>query len=473
MPTVGQDRIDGGNAGLPARLAGQRGHADGHRKVGTLYLSLSVVAGIVGGMLAVALQAGLLPHDVLARWGGGDPAGMWERIATRHGMMMVFFCVLPALSGGFGNWFVPLLTGARDMAFPRLNMACWCAVAASFVMALVGLSVATSPLVSVAALLLWCVGMLGMGINMVASVLNMRAPAMRLRDMPVFVWAQVLTAFMLVMVVPVLAAALTRIVLDGGDVLAHVDTVLHAFSGPEVALLLLPSMGIVSQVVETFCGVSLRWRMPVVMALTVMSVGGASIWTHDLFDGLLNTADAFRTTGELIVILAPVVVVMAAWGATLGAAGQVSFRLPMAWAGGCAVLLVVGGVMSLLSGGTGDVHAATVFAAVFATFAGFYYWIGKMSGHLVPRTAGNIHFALTAVGTTVSLMTHQGPLAVAGAVMMGVSILVFAGVLVATCMRGQGHVAANYWGAGARTLEWSLPSPVGTALNIDAKGNRS
>ena len=459
MPTVGQDRIDGAGAGSPTGAAGARAGSGAHRHVGTLYLSLAVVAGAVGGMLAVALQAGLLPHDLLANWGGGDADGMWERIATRHGMMMVFFCALPALFGGFGNWFVPLLTGALDMAFPRLNTLCWLAVAGSFILALLGLSVVTAPAISIAALLLWCVGMLGMAINMVASVLNMRAPDMRLRDMPVFVWAQALTAMMLVMVVPVLAGALTRIALDGGDVFAHLDTVLRAFAGPEMALLLLPSIGIVSQVVETFCGVPLRGRMQVVGALTVMSVGGGAVWTHDLFNGGLGASDGYHAVAELLVILAPVVMVLGAWAATV-LAGHVRSSLPMAWAAGCAVLLVAGGVMSLLPGGMGDVHAATVFAAVFATFAGFYYWVGKMSGHVAPRLAGQVHFILTAAGTIVSLMAHQGTLAVAGAMLMGASIVVFAGVVAATCMRGRGHIAANYWGEGARTLEWTLPSPV-------------
>ncbi|WP_332828787.1 cbb3-type cytochrome c oxidase subunit I [Novacetimonas sp. GS1] len=467
MPTIGQDRIDGAGAGLPMGDAGLRAGSGGHRNVGTLYLSLAVVAGIVGGMLAIALQAGLLPHGVLARWGGGDAAGMWERIATRHGMMMVFFCALPALFGGFGNWFVPLLTGARDMAFPRLNTLCWLAVAGSFVLALLGLSVVTAPAMSIAALLLWCVGMLGAAINMVASVLNMRAPDMRLRDMPVFVWAQVLTAMMLVMVVPVLAGALTRIVLDGGDVFAHLDTVLRAFAGPEMALLLLPSIGIVSQVMETFCGVPLLGRMQVIAALVVMSVGGGAVWTHDLFNGGLGTSDGYHAAAELLVILAPVVMVLGAWGAT-ALTGHVRPSLPMGWAVGCAVLLVAGGVMSLLPGGMGDVHAATVFAAVFATFAGFYYWVGKMSGRVVPRMAGLVHLVLTVTGTAMSLSVHQGAPAIAGAVLMGASILVFAGVVVVTCMRGRGHIAANYWGMGARTLEWTLPSPVG----MD-RGNRA
>ncbi|GBQ44421.1 cbb3-type cytochrome c oxidase subunit I [Komagataeibacter sucrofermentans] len=429
-----------------------------YRTIGMLYLVMAIVAGLVGGLLAVGLQAGLLPHALIEAWAGGDAPGAMERIARRHGMMMVFFCALPALTGGFGNWFVPLLLRARALALPRVALAGWALVAASFVAVLAGLSPALPAQVSLLALLGWCLGMLMQGICMVATVLNMGPMGQRLRDLPLFVWAQGLAGMMAVMVMPVMAGGLTRIWLGGGDVSTHIDALLHAFSGPEIALLLLPSIGIVSQVIETFCDRPLQMSRLVLGALVVMSVGGSSVWVHDLLHGGLAHLGAPSAAVQLGLIVAPVLVVLVAWAQTVRL-GHMRASVPMEWAVGFVALLLSGSVMSLRPGGMADVHAATLYAAVFALFAGFYYWIGKMVGHVAPVGASRLHFGLTVGGTVLSLLAFHGALGVLGAVLMGLSVLVFAGIVVQAGLRPGASLPDNYWGPGARTAEWQVSSP--------------
>lgn len=424
-----------------------------------LYLVMAIVAGLAGGVLAVSLQAGLLPHALLSAWAGGDVAGAVERIGRRHGMLMVFFCALPALTGGFGNWFVPLLLRARALAFPRMALAGWGLVAASFIVVLAGLSPVVPAWLSVLALMGWCLGMLLQAITMVATVLNMGPIGQRLRDMPMFVWAQGLSAMMAVMVMPVLAGGLTRILLAGGDMLSPVDALLHVFTGPEIALLLLPSIGIVSQIIETFSATPLRMPRMVLGALVVMSVGGASVWVHDLLHGGLEGMVAPVALVQLGLIVLPVLVVLAAWARTVRA-GHMRAAVPVEWAAGFVALLVFGSVMSLLPGGMADVHAATLYAAMFALFAGFYYWIGKMVGHVAPVMASRVHFWLTVGGTALSLLAFHGVPGMVGAVLMGLSVVVFTAIVVQAAMRPAASLPDNYWGPGARTPEWQTPSPM-------------
>lgn len=427
MPAERQVRMNVATGGFLTRSGG----VSGHKAVGTLYLVMAVVAGLVGGSLALPLRA------------GQAAGGAW--MAIDHGALMVLFCALPALVGGFGSWFVPLLLGAPDMAFRRLNLACWAGLAASFGLVVAGVSTA-------GAMMLWCVAMLGLAINIVATALNMRGRGMGLGDMPLFVWAQVLTAMMMVIVLPVLAAALTRGLLAGAgaDVAARA---LRVFSGPEVGLLLLPAAGVICQLVETFSGVALRLRGPALGAMVVLSVGGASVWVHDLFATGLAAQPAARPLVEQAVMALPMLVLLVAWGRTI-LAGRPVFRVPMLWAVAFMAMLVAAPLQALAGGGF-DAHALVLPAALFAAFGGFYYWIGKMAGGAYPEGAGRLHVAL-AVGGCIAGLVPGGVMA--GVAMQGLSMVVFVAVL-GVALLGRRHVAGNYWGVGARTLEWTLPSP--------------
>ncbi|MBB2201175.1 cbb3-type cytochrome c oxidase subunit I [Gluconacetobacter tumulisoli] len=445
MPTEGQVRMEIGTGGFLARCV----RASGHKEIGTLYLGLAVLAGLAGGGLALLLQLGQAGLDRAV-------SGPWDRAVIDHGAMMVMFCALPALVGGFGSWFVPLLLGAPSMAFPRLNLLCWGSVAASFLMLLSGVPAGAGTSLPQWSTLLWCVAMLGLSINMVATALNMRRPGLALGEMPLFVWAQALAAMMMVIVLPVLAAALTKGLLAGTG-LRDVDLALRAFSGPEVALLLLPASGIVCQIIETFSGVPMRLRRVALGAMVVMSVGGATVWTHDMFTAGLAMAAGTRPMVEQVAVMMPMLALLVAWGATI-AGGRPVPRVPMLWACAFVGLLVVGPMLSALSG-SADGHAVALPAALFATFGGFYYWIGKMSGHAYPEAGGRLHVVLAATGTLLCLVPHQPACALLGAVLLGLSMLTFVAVIGVTLLRGARPIAGNYWGAGARTLEWSLPSP--------------
>ncbi|MBB2199696.1 cbb3-type cytochrome c oxidase subunit I [Gluconacetobacter dulcium] len=409
------------------------GGLSGHKAVGTLYLVMAVLAGLIGGGLALPLRI------------GADTDASWGRMAIDHGALMVLFCALPALVGGFGSWFVPLLLGAPDMAFRRLNLACWAGVALSFGLVVAGVSTA-------AAMVLWCVAMLGLAINIVATALNMRGRTVALGAMPLFVWAQVLTAMMMVIVLPVLAAALTRGLLAGAgfDIVVRA---MHAFSGPEVGLLLLPAAGVICQLVETFSGVGLRLRETALGAMVVLSVGGASVWVHDVFaTGLMAQPDA-RPLIEQAVMALPMLVLLVAWGRTI-MAGRPVFRVPMLWAVAFMAMLVAAPLQVLADGGAGA-HALVLPAALFAAFGGFYYWIGKMAGGAYPEWMGRLHVALAVGGSVLSVLPGG---VMAGVAMQGLSMLAFVAVL-AVALLGRRRVSGNYWGAGARTLEWTLPSP--------------
>ncbi|ACI50116.1 Cytochrome-c oxidase [Gluconacetobacter diazotrophicus PA1 5] len=438
MPTDGQVRAGIGTGGFPARW----NRACGHKTVGSLYLVLAVLAGLAGGGLALLLQVGQAGLD-------GAASAPWHRMTIDHGALMILFCALPALTGGFGSWFVPLLLGAPDMAFRRLNLLCWAGLAVSFALVLSGM--ATAP-----GMLLWCAAMLGLSIDMVATVLNMRRPGMALRDMPLFAWAQALTGMMMVIVLPVLAASLTRGLLAGTGG-RQAELALRAFSGPEIGLLLLPAAGIVCQVVETFSGVALRLRGAALGAMVVLSVGGATIWVHDLFADGLAVQSVVRPLIEQATIAVPMLVLLAAWGATV-LGGRAAFRVPMLWACAFAVLLVAGPVLALL-GGPAAGHAVALPAALFATFAGFYYWIGKMTGRACPERAGRLHVALAVGGSILLLAPHQPAFVSTGVVLLGLSMLAFVAAIALTLAGRTRPLAANYWGPGARTLEWTVPSP--------------
>lgn len=429
MPAERQVRVNGAAGGFLARSGG----LSGHKTVGTLYLVMAVLAGLVGGALALPLRL------------GQDAGASWDRMAIDHGALMVLFCALPALVGGFGSWFMPLLLGAPDMAFRRLNLACWAGTTLSFGLVVSGVS-------TTGAMMLWCGAMLGLAINIVATALNMRGRGVTLGAMPLFVWAQVLTAMMMVVVLPVLAAALTRGLLAGTgiDVMARA---LRAFSGSEVGLLLLPAAGVICQLVETFSGVALRLRGPALAAMVVLSVGGSSVWVHDLFATGLAAQPAARPLIEQAVMALPLLVLLVAWGMTI-LAGRPVFRVPMLWAIACMALLV-GAPLRALAGGGADAHALVLPAALFAAFGGFYYWIGKMAGGAYPEWAGRAHVALAVGGSVASLLPGG---VMAGVAMQGLSMVAFVAAL-GVALLGRRRVAGNYWGPGARTLEWTLPSP--------------
>jgi cytochrome c oxidase subunit 1 len=508
-----------------------------HKDIGTLYLIFAIFAGIVGGAISGLMRLELAAPGIqyLQGWASmmaGKEASldeayhMWNVLITAHGLIMVFFMVMPAIIGGFGNWFVPLMIGAPDMAFPRMNnISFWLTVVAfimllgsSFVPGGTGLGAGTGwtvyaplstsgsvgPAVDMAIFSLHLAGaasILG-AINFITTIFNMRAPGMTLHKMPLFVWSVLVTAFLLLLALPVLAAAITMLLVDrnfGGaffDASAGGDPVLYQhlfwfFGHPEVYIMILPGFGIISQIVATFSRKPVFGYLGMAYAMVAIGVVGFVVWAHHMFTTGMSVDMKMYFTAATMVIAVPTGIKIFSWIATMWG-GSVSFKTPMVWAMGFIFMFTVGGVTGvvLANGGLDDnlhdtyyvvahFHYVLSLGAVFSLFAGFYYWFGKMSGRQLNEFLGHLHFWVFFIGVNVlffpmhflgnSGMPRRYPdypeafaywngVASLGYVIMGVGVLIFFVNVIWSLVAGR-RAEGNYWGEGATTLEWTLTSP--------------
>ena len=508
-----------------------------HKDIGTLYLIFAICAGIIGGAISGLMRLELAAPGIqyLQGWASmmaGKEASldeayhMWNVLITAHGLIMVFFMVMPAIIGGFGNWFVPLMIGAPDMAFPRMNnVSFWLTVVAfimllgsSFVPGGTGLGAGTGwtvyaplstsgsvgPAVDMAIFSLHLAGaasILG-AINFITTIFNMRAPGMTLHKMPLFVWSVLVTAFLLLLALPVLAAAITMLLVDrnfGGaffDAAAGGDPVLYQhlfwfFGHPEVYIMILPGFGIISQIVATFSRKPVFGYLGMAYAMVAIGVVGFVVWAHHMFTTGMSVDMKMYFTAATMVIAVPTGIKIFSWIATMWG-GSVSFKTPMVWAMGFIFMFTVGGVTGvvLANGGLDDnlhdtyyvvahFHYVLSLGAVFSLFAGFYYWFGKMSGRHLNEFLGHLHFWVFFVGVNVlffpmhflgnSGMPRRYPdypeafaywngVASMGYAIMGVGILIFFVNVIWSLLAGR-RAEDNYWGEGATTLEWTLTSP--------------
>ena len=508
-----------------------------HKDIGTLYLIFAIFAGIIGGAISGLMRLELAAPGIqyLQGWASimaGKEASldeayhMWNVLITAHGLIMVFFMVMPAIIGGFGNWFVPLMIGAPDMAFPRMNnISFWLTVVAfimllgsSFVPGGTGLGAGTGwtvyaplstsgsvgPAVDMAIFSLHLAGaasILG-AINFITTIFNMRAPGMTLHKMPLFVWSVLVTAFLLLLALPVLAAAITMLLVDrnfGGaffDASAGGDPVLYQhlfwfFGHPEVYIMILPGFGIISQIVATFSRKPVFGYLGMAYAMVAIGVVGFVVWAHHMFTTGMSVDMKMYFTAATMVIAVPTGIKIFSWIATMWG-GSVSFKTPMVWAMGFIFMFTVGGVTGvvLANGGLDDnlhdtyyvvahFHYVLSLGAVFSLFAGFYYWFGKMSGRHLNEFLGHLHFWVFFIGVNVlffpmhflgnSGMPRRYPdypeafaywngVASFGYAIMAVGVLIFFVNVIWSLVAGR-RAEDNYWGEGATTLEWTLTSP--------------
>jgi cytochrome c oxidase subunit 1 len=451
---------------------------------------------------------------------------MWNVLITAHGLIMVFFMVMPAIIGGFGNWFVPLMIGAPDMAFPRMNnISFWLTVVAflmllgsSFVPGGTGYGAGTGwtvyaplstsgsvgPAVDMAIFSLHLAGaasILG-AVNFITTIFNMRAPGMTLHKMPLFVWSVLVTAFLLLLALPVLAAAITMLLVDrnfGGaffDAAAGGDPILYQhlfwfFGHPEVYIMILPGFGIVSQIVATFSRKPVFGYLGMAYAMVAIGVVGFVVWAHHMFTIGMSVEMKMYFTAATMVIAVPTGIKIFSWIATMWG-GSLSFKTPMVWALGFIFMFTVGGVTGvvLANGGIDDnlhdtyyvvahFHYVLSLGAVFSLFAGFYYWFGKMSGRHLSEFLGHLHFWVFFIGVNMLFFpmhflgnqgmprrypdypeayAHWNEIASYGYAVMGVGVLIFFVNVIWSLVAGR-KAEDNYWGEGATTLEWTLTSP--------------
>ncbi len=478
-----------------------------HKAIGTFYLIFAVIAGVAGGALSVAMRLQLLhPHNTVITSGQE-----WNTTIAAHGLIMIVFTVMPALIGGFGNWLIPLMIGAPDMAFPRLNTIGFWLLPPAFVLICIGLvsgesgaswslypsssdiAYAFGPGVTYTLFALHLAGasfLLG-SMNFIVTIFNMRAPGMTMHKMPLFVWGELVTAFLLVLAVPVLAGAIAAALFDsqnGGDPVLFQHP-FWFFGHPEVYIMVLPVFGIISHVVSTFSNKPVFGYLGMVYAPIAIGVFGFIVWAHHMFvSGIdVDTGTYFMTVVMVIAVAACIGVF--SWIATMWG-GSVELKTPMLWAIGFIFLFTIGGITGVALGNSSEIvhapyrvvahfHYVLSLGAVFGIFAGFYYWIGKMTGHQYPEFWGKVHFWLTFIGVNLTFFPQYFPglpgmprrysdypaafagwnyVSSAGAFIGGLALLVFLYVCFRT-FTSRAHLADNYWGKGATTLEWTQPSP--------------
>ncbi len=513
-------------------------YSTNHKDIGTLYIIFAIVAGIIGTVMSIAIRAelggtglGVFPwiSQILAGDNSADAAkNMYNAFITAHGVIMIFFLVMPALIGGFGNWFMPLMIGAPDMAFPRMNNISFWLLPAAFLLLIISMFVEGAPGMNAFAggwvmypplsgnagnpgpamdfiiLSMHVAGassILG-SINFITTIFNMRAPGMTLHKMPLFAWSLLVTTFLLVLSLPVFAGAITMLLTDrnfgttffdpagGGDPILF-QHLFWFFAHPEVYILILPGFGIISHIVSTFSKKPVFGYLGMAYAMVAIGFVGFIVWAHHMYTvGLsLNTQRYF--VFATMVIAVPTGVKIFSWIATMWG-GSIQFRVPMVWAIGFIFLFTVGGVTGVVLANAGidrqlhetyyvvaHFHYVLSLGAVFSIFAAFYYWFPKMSGYMYNEKLGHWHFWMMFVGVNLTFFPQHflglagmprryvdypdvfllwNQISSWGAYISGISVFLFF-YIVWDAFSKKVAAGDNPWGAGATTLEWTLPSP--------------
>src|SRR3990167_8008073 len=446
-----------------------------HKDIGTMYLWFSFAMFLLGGTMAMVIRAELFQPGLQI-----VQPEFFNQMTTMHGLIMVFGAVMPAFVG-LANWMIPLMIGAPDMALPRMNNFSFWLLPAAFSLLVSTLfmegggpnfgwtfyaPLSTTYAPESVTFFIFAVHLMGISsimgaINVVATILNLRAPGMTLMKMPLFVWTWLITAFLLIAVMPVLA-----------------QHVFWFFGPPEVYIMILPAFGAVSAIIPAFARKPLFGYTSMVYATASIAFLSFIVWAHHMFTvGIPLTGELFFMYATMLIAV-PTGVKVFNWASTMWR-GSMTFETPMLFSVAFVILFTIGGFSGLMLAiapadfqyhdtyfVVAHFHYVLVPGAIFGIFASAYYWLPKWTGHMYDETLGKLHFWMSFVGLAGMprripdynmMLANFNMVSSIGAFMFGATQLLFLFIVI-KCIRGGKPAAAKPWD-GAEGLEWTVPSP--------------
>lgn len=490
-----------------------------HKRIGFLYGISALFFFLVGGIEALLIRIQLFhPNNTFLT------ADQYNEMFTMHATTMIFLAIMP-LSAAFFNYIMPLQVGARDVAFPRLNAFSFWVFLAGAIILNVGwfmkdgapnggwfgyTPLTTRDFIPGHSIDLWVMGLQLLGVasiaaslNFIVTIINMRAPGMTMMRLPVFTWMTLVTAFLIVLAFPAITIALVELMMDrlfgtnffevsnGGMPTLWIH-LFWVFGHPEVYILILPAMGIVSEVIPTFARKPLFGYPIVVFSGACIGFLGFGVWSHHMFTTGMGTVATAAFAVTTMAIAVPTGVKIFNWIGTLWG-GHLRMRTPMMFALGFMWLFMLGGFSGIMHAAApadaqqhnsyfvvAHFHYVLIGGSLFGLLAGIHYWFPLMFGRRVSEFWGKLSFWVIFIGFNVTFFpmhfigldgmprrtftydpnmgwTRGNEIATVGAFLLGVGVAIYFAVMIYTYFKGE-RVTLDPW--DARTLEWSLPNPV-------------